>query len=119
VAKAIVQPLAVSLEKAEVITSLIPGLVDDNRPRYTITTPFFPGVELPGDAGPDELDVTYGRTTLSAPSPMTHQDELLNSINLKTAGTSIPLSPVTNLTQVQPLIVSNVGTRTVVLLPVT
>jgi hypothetical protein len=57
------------------LTPVIPGIPDDDPTRYTLSTPTIPGVELPLDAGPDHLDETYLRTTLSPPSISDHMDE--------------------------------------------
>lgn len=110
--------LEVTMTRGEVTTSVIPGLVDDNRPRYTVTTPFVAGVELAADAGPDELDVIYERTTLSAPSPMTHQDELLSSVNTLTEGVAIALAPVISAAQIEALTVGTGATKNIFLQPV-
>ena len=87
-----VQPLVVRLEPFYVLTTpfipgvqpdpplytlstpVIPGILDEDTV-YTFSTPTIPGLELPLDAGPDDLDETFLPTTLSPPSITAHLDE--------------------------------------------
>jgi hypothetical protein len=64
-------------------TPVIPGITpDDDLTHYTLSTPTIPGLELPLDAGPDDLDETFLRTTLSPPSIADHMDETFLSTRL-------------------------------------
>jgi hypothetical protein len=56
-------------------TPVIYGIPPDEPTRYTLSTPMIPGIEFDLDAGPDDLDETYLRTTLSPPSIDDHMDE--------------------------------------------
>ena len=92
----VVQPLTVEMAPSyELTTDFIPG-VPPNPPAYTMSTAMIPGIQPDGGAGPDDIDETYLRTTLSGPDhgPW-HLDETYEPTTFNVFGAGVDVSAIT------------------------
>lgn len=79
----------------ELRTPFVSGF-EPGPPVYTLSTPLLPGVELAAGAGPDALDETYLRTTLTGPDHGSwHLDETYEATTLVVSSPTVDVSPIT------------------------